>query len=141
MQGVIASEPHGAWVRDMLATYNTRMFIKEDGSLDMTPNTAYFSERLRSQGVILDGFEKDIYVSIHNTSNIIHQTFFLHVLPVHYFCPGLTTGENLRNEETYCEHMKLGSWNTRRTWKSYVVKWVGPKMKTMFIKIKRKLFG
>ena len=57
MQGVIASEPHGAWVRDMLATYDTRTFIKEDGSYDMTPNTAYFTDRLEAEGFIADGVE------------------------------------------------------------------------------------
>ena len=62
MQGVLASEPHGAWVRDMLSTYKTRSFIKPDGSLDLTPNTAYFTDRLESQGFIADGVEKDFYV-------------------------------------------------------------------------------
>lgn len=58
MQGVIASEPHGAWVRDMLRTYDTRAFIKEDGSLDLTPNTSFFSDRLEKQGFAPDGVEK-----------------------------------------------------------------------------------
>ena len=31
MMGVIASEPHGAWVKDMLSTYEDRKFIKQDG--------------------------------------------------------------------------------------------------------------
>ena len=50
MQGVIASEPHGAWVRDMLATYGGREFVRPDGSLDMIPNTSYFTDRLEAQG-------------------------------------------------------------------------------------------
>ena len=58
MQGVIASEAHGAWVRDMLSTYDNRPFIKPDGSLDMYPNTQYFTDRLISQGFINDGIEK-----------------------------------------------------------------------------------
>lgn len=132
MMGVIASEPHGAWVRDMLETYQVRKFILLDGRLDMTPNTAYFYERMKERGFVADGIEKDVYVN---------SEFFLHVLPVHYFCPGLTTGENIRNEETYCEHMKLGSWDTRKTWRSYVVRMVGPKMKTLLIKWKRRILG
>jgi len=62
LQGVMASEPHGAWVKDMLRTYDTREFIKEDGSLDMTPNTTFFSDRLEAQGFIADGVEKDFYL-------------------------------------------------------------------------------
>lgn len=158
MMGVIASEPLGAWVTDMLRTYDSRAFIKDDGSLDMTPNTSYFTERLISQGFVADGVEKDVWVKnervseleikekqISNVksqiSNFEELRFFLHVFPVHYFCPVLTTGEDIRTSETYCEHMKLDSWDRRHTWKSDVVRWLGPKWKTRLIKIKRKIFG
>ena len=133
MQGVIASEPHGAWVRDMLRTYDTRAFIKEDGSLDMTPNTSFFSDRLESQGFMPDGKEKDFYLQ--------DGTFMLHVFPVHYFCPVLTTGENVRTEETYCEHMGESSWNTNRGWKSKLMRMFSPAMRTKLIKLKRRILG
>lgn len=161
MMGVIASEPHGAWVRDMLSIYETRSFIKPDGSLDLTPNTSYFSDRLESQGFIPDGVEKDFFVRSERISeledegskesqitndksqitNVEEPTFFLHVFPVHYFCPVLTTGEDIRTPETYCEHMRLGSWDRRHTWKSDVVRWLGPKWKMRLIKLKRKILG
>ncbi len=128
MQGVIASEPHGAWVTDMLSTYDNRTFIKSDGSLDMTPNTSYFTNRLISQGFIPDGVEKDFPP-------------FLHVFPVHYFCPRLTTGENVRNEETYCEHMGESSWAEKGGWKSRLMGLLSPAMRTKLIKLKRKLLG
>ena len=180
MMGVIASEPHGAWVRDMLGAYENRTFIKVDGSLDLTPNTAYFTDRLEAQGFISDGVEKDFYLdenienkekniknrvieNTHSTSAIPNglrglehnhphaltselaapvdantpnllpnsstlnayentsdssdsqktlknghadgRVFMLHVFPVEYFCPVLTTGEDVRTEMTYCEHM------------------------------------
>lgn len=132
MQGVIASEPHGAWVRDMLATYEDRTFIKADGSLDLTPNTSYFTDRLESQGFIPDGKEKDVWVK---------NMFFLHVLPVWAFCPVLTTGEDLRTEETYCEHKGLGSWNTYSNWRTRLAKRLSPQWRTRLIKIKRRIFG
>lgn len=146
MQGVLASEPHGAWVRDMLGTYNDRTFIKEDGSLDMTPNTSYFSDRLESQGFVADGVEKDFYVkSISNLkfqiSNLEEPTFFLHVFPVHYFCPMLTTGEDVRTEETYCEHKGESSWATNNGWKAKLLKLLGPQWKTRIIKLKRRILG
>jgi len=50
-----------------------------------------------------DGVEKDVFVE---------GEFFLHVFPVHYFCPVLTTGEDVRTPETYCEHMGESSWAT-----------------------------
>ena len=124
MQGVIASEAHGAWVTDMLRTYNTRVFIKEDGSLDMTPNTTFFSDRLESQGFIADGVEKDVY-TIHQTPYTEDKIFLLHVFPVHYFCPVLTTGEDVRTEETYCEHKGESSW-AKKGWKAKVMRFLSP---------------
>lgn len=130
MQGVIASEPHGAWVKDMLATYEDRTFSKADGSLDLTPNTSYFTDRLEAQGFIADGAEKDVWVK---------NIFFLHVFPVRYFCPVLTTGEDVRTEETYCEHKGESSW-AKQTWKGRLLKCISPRMRTELIKLKRKIF-
>lgn len=133
MQGVLASEPHGAWVRDMMATYETRPFIKPNGSLDMYPNTQYFTDRLISQGFQNDGVEKDFFLN--------DRTFMLHVFPVHYFCPVLTTGEDVRTAETYCEHMRLGSWGNGANWKMKVLALFNPKVQTRIMKIKRKILG
>lgn len=132
MMGVIASEAHGAWVKDMLSTYEKRPFIKPDGTYDMLPNTSYFSDRLEAQGYVPDGKEKDVYVN---------GEFYLHVLPVWAFCPVLTSGEDVRNELTYCEHMGLRSWDTHKTWKEKVLKYVSSKWRTRLIKLKRKLLG
>lgn len=172
MQGVIASEPHGAWVRDMLQSYQCREFIRDDGSLDMTPNTSYFTDRLEAQGFIADGVEKDFYLleskKTHintvpainidkgevtkNTSDSsdLQKTiknghadggiFMLHVFPVHYFCPVLTTGEDVRTAETYCEHKGESSW-AQQTWKGRLMKYLSPKWRTTLIKIKRKIVG
>lgn len=143
MQGVIASEPHGAWVRDMLSTYVSREFIKPDGSLDMTPNTSFFTDRLEAQGFVADGVEKDVFLSTDKKLKIEDcklgiGTFLLHVFPVHYFCPVLTTGENVRTEETYCEHKGESSW-AQQTWKGRVMKILSPKWKTRLIKLKRRI--
>lgn len=132
MQGVLASEPHGAWVRDMLSTYEGRVFLLPDGSMDLTPNTRYFTDRLESQGFVPDGVETDVYAN---------GQFFLHVLPVWAFCPVLTTGENLRNKETYCEHMRLGSWDSPGAWKVRMLSFLPSSMRTKLIMLKRQLFG
>ena len=132
MQGVIASEPHGAWVRDMLSTYENRSFIKSDGSLDLTPNTAYFTDRLETQGFVPDGAEKDFFAN--------DGTFMLHVFPVHYFCPVLTTGEDVRTEETYCEHKGESSW-AQQTWKGKLLSKIPSSLRTKIIKLKRKILG
>ena len=141
----------------MLSTYKTRSFIKPDGSLDLTPNTAYFTDRLESQGFVADGVEKDVWVKnervseleikekqISNVksqiSNLEEPMFFLHVFPVHYFCPVLTTGEDVRTPETYCEHKGESSW-AQQTWKGKLMRMLSPQWKTRIIKLKRKILG
>ena len=148
MQGVIASEAHGAWVKDMLSTYDTRPFFKPDGTLDMYPNTQYFTDRLISHGFINDGVEKDVYVNnemsradaLNEPHTLNDKVFYLHVYPVHYFCPQLTTGEKVRNEETYCEHKGESSW-AEQNWKGKLLKKMSPALRTKLIKLKRKIFG
>ena len=127
MMGVIAAKAHHPWIQGMMETYADRRFIKEDGSLDMTPNTGYFYEWMTKQGFIADGVEKDWNG--------------VHVLPVECFCPGLTTGENLRCERTYCEHKGLHSWSGKGGWKVKVLNIVGNKWKTRVIKLKRNILG
>ena len=144
MQGVIASEPHGVWVTDMLRTYDTRSFILLDGKMDLLSNTGYFTDRLESQGMVIDGVEKDVYVDsslISYPSSLIDgKTFFLHVFPVYYFCPVLTTGEDVRTPETYCKQKGESSWS-ETNWKVKILQKINPKYKTRIIKLKRYLFG
>ena len=147
MQGVLASEPHEAWVRDMLSTYEDREFVLPDGSFDMTPNTSYFTDRLEAQGFIADGIEKDLYAEVLpdssiklSTLNFQHSTLYLHVFPVHYFCPVLTTGEDVRTPETYCEHKGESSW-AQTNWKGRILQKMSPALRTKLIKLKRRLLG
>ena len=148
MQGVLASEPHGAWVRDMLSTYENRTFYKSPLTgnpspvtleYDMTPNTSYFSDRLEAQGFVADGVEKDF--TIPSLSGETANIPSLHIFPVYYFCPVLTTGEDVRTPETYCIHRGLGSWNTSSNWRTRIAKHLPPKWRTRLIKLKRKVMG
>ena len=127
MMGVIAAKAHHPWIQGMMQTYESRVFLKEDGSLDMTPNTGYFLSWMQTQGFVADGVEKD--------------WMGVHILPVECFCPGLTTGENLRCERTYCEHKGLHSWSGNGGWKSKVLSLVSSQMKLKLIKLKRKILG
>lgn len=128
MMGVIASEAHGIWVKEQLSYYQERRFVCFDGSLDMTTNVKFVSEKMSKQGFVQNGKEQD-YKD-------------LHIFPVEYFCPKQTTGEYLLNDKTYCEHRDLGTWTERdRGWKSVLCRMVGQKKTTYLIKLKRKLFG
>jgi hypothetical protein len=127
MMGVIAAKAHHPWIQGMMKTYESRVFLKKDGSLDMTPNTGYFLNWMTKQGFMADGVEQD--------------WMGVHILPVEYFCPGLTTGENLRCERTYCEHKGLHSWSGNGGWKNKFLGMVSPQTKVKLIKLKRKIFG
>ena len=127
MMGVIAAKAHHPWIQGMMQTYESRVFLKEDGSLDMTPNTGYFLGWMQERGFLANGVEKD--------------WMGVHILPVECFCPVLTTGENLRCERTYCEHKGLHSWSGNGGWKNKVLGLVSPQMKVKLIKLKRKILG
>lgn len=127
MMGVIASEPHGIWVKEQLDAYQGRHFMNADGTLDLTTNVKFVTEAMKSQGFVTNGQEQD-YKD-------------LHVLPVDYFCPRQTTGEYYRTQNTHCESVGVSSWAKRGGWKAKVGEVVGPKTMTRLIKLKRKLFG
>jgi len=127
MMGVVASRPNGNWVKEQLDAYENRHFIRLDGSLDLTTNVRFISNRMRQNGFEQNGIEQD-YLD-------------LHVFPVDYFCPRQTTGEYFRTHNTYCESIGTSSWAEQGGWKAKVGEAVGPKMMTRLIKMKRKLFG
>lgn len=127
MMGVIAAKAHHPWIQGMLRTYVDRAFVLTDGSLDMTPNTGYFLEWMLERGFVNNGKEQDF--------------MGVHVLPVEYFCPGLTTGENIRCERTYCEHKGLHSWSGNGGWKARVLSILPQSWKSRIIKLKRSILG
>ena len=125
---VMASQSQGAWVKEQLGHYQGRHFLQKDGSFDMTTNVQFITAKMREKGFVQNGKEQD-YLD-------------LHVFPTEYFCPRQTTGEYLRTDNTYCDHLGLGSWaESDEGWKARVGKLVGPENMTRLIKLKRKLFG
>ena len=125
---VMASEAHGEWVSEMLGAYQDRRFMKSDGTCDVTTNVQLLTSIMRHNGFVQNGLEQD-YKD-------------LHVFPVDCFCPRMTTGEYIRTEHTYCDHLGLGSWSERGGgWKASLARWVGQKNMTRLIKLKRELIG
>ena len=125
---VMASVAHGAWVKEQLDSYHDRHFMKGDGSLDMTTNVQIITAKMKDNGFVQNGKEQD-YKD-------------LHIFPVDYFCPRQTTGEYIRTEHTYCDHLGIGSWSESiGGWKSIVRKLVGQRGMIYLIKLKRKVFG
>lgn len=126
MMGVCASEAHGQWVSEMLEAYQNRLFLKSDGTPDLTTNVQFITAIMAANGFQQDGSEQD-YKD-------------LHIFPVDYFSPQHTTGEYIRTGNTYCEHKGIGSWsNNKKGWKGAVLKLIGQRNMTRLIKLKRRL--
>lgn len=122
---VMASRSNGSWVSEMLEAYRDRHFVIQDGVYDLTTNVQFITALMSKRGFVQDGKEQE-YKD-------------LHVFPVEYFCPRHTTGEYLRTDNTYCDHLGMGSWtDVSGGWKTAVGKVIGSKNMTRLIKLKRK---
>ena len=127
MMGVIASEANGEWVTEQLDHYRNRRFII-NGKPDMTTNVRFITDCMIKEGFIPSGEEQDFKD--------------LHVFPVEFFSPLLTTGERVITDNTYCEHKGYhSSWANRWSLKRIVLSIFNPYTRTAIIKLKRRLFG
>lgn len=125
---VIGSEVHGEWVGKQLADYEKRRFVMRNGEYDLTTNVSFITGRMIEYGFKSNGLEQDFQG--------------LHVFPVDYFCPRHTTGAYIRTENTFCEHLGIGSWtDCRSTWKSRFLSRMSPFFRVWVIKMKRMIFG
>lgn len=125
---VMASEPHGVWVTEMLKAYASRHFITPDGDLDIRTNVQFITAIMQKNGFIQNGEEQD-YKD-------------LHVFTKDYFSPRHTTGEYIITKNTYCEHKGLASWSEAGCgWKKHIMNLIGQKRMITLIKFKRRLFG
>lgn len=127
--GLMASAPHGVWVTEQLAYYEGRHFVKEDGTLDLTPNTVPIAQIMVDGGFVIDG-------------NYHVYKDDMHVFPVDYFCPLTSTRVLKCTKNTYCIHHFAGSW-CERTRKQIIKNWIcehilGRKVTDKIVQLKRK---
>lgn len=125
---VMASKENGEWVNEQLISYKGRHFILDDGTFDVTTNVQSMTAIMIAGGFKSNGQEQN-YKD-------------LHVFPVDYFCPRQTTGEYIKTDNTFCEHLGLNSWSDgNKGMKNVIKRLVGQKNMTKIIKLKRKLLG
>lgn len=114
--GIMASEKGGKWVTEMLAYYDGRSFIKENGEFELSSNTEIITNLMISKGFIMNNTFQEIkgYISFY---------------PNDYFCPkSYKTGNIDLTEHSYCIHHFAKSWiPARNRWRNIV------KMKMMNI--------
>ncbi len=122
MMGVLGSVKGGRWVSQQLERYKPRHFIV-DGQLDLTTNVKFITDWMIEHGFIPNGQEQDC-------AN-------LHVYPVHYFSPRLTTGEYKRTDSTYCEQKsQFSSW-AELSFKDRLFRLLPIRLRVILIKTKR----
>ena len=125
---VIGSDIQGEWVCRQLKDYDNRHFILHDGAYDITTNVSFITRKMIEEGFVANGHEQDFGD--------------IHIFPVDYFCPRHTTGEYIRTENTYCEHLGIGSWDDKGAdWKSRLLSKMSPSFRVAVVKMKRKIFG
>ena len=87
-------------MKEQLKYYETRHFLKKDGSYDLTTNVTTITNSMVAGGFRLDNTRQD-YRGI------------ITMYPKEYFCPkDYRTGKIHLTENTYCIHHFSGSWYT-----------------------------
>ena len=126
MMGVIGSAPDGQWVSWQLERYERRHFIV-DGKPDLTTNVKFATDWMKYHGFVPNGEEQNL--------------MDLHIYPVDYFCPRLTTGEYRRTNNTYCEQRsQVSSW-AEHSVKDRLFRLLPSWIRIILIKTKRFIFG
>jgi hypothetical protein len=105
--GIMASEPEGRWVTELLHYYDNLPFIKENGDFDMKSNTIIITELMKEKGFKMNNTFQEIeeYVSFY---------------PNDFFCPkSYKTGNTDLTENSYCIHHFAKSWISKKDkWKN-----------------------
>lgn len=126
MMGVLGSIPGGSWVSSQLERYEGRHFIV-DGKPDLMTNVRFITDWMIERGFSPDGQEQDC--------------LDIHIYPVDFFCPKLTTGEYLRTDNTYCEQKsEVSSW-AGTTLKDRLFRLLPSRLRIILIKTKRSILG
>lgn len=122
--GIMASEKGGRWAKNNLGYYETRHFIKGDGSLDLTTNVEIITNYMLPLGLKQDNTYQDFPDLI---------TFY----PKDYFCPKSPVDEKLYlTKNSHTIHHFSGTWipKYRRIGRSLVLKLGGVRLKNMVLR-------
>jgi hypothetical protein len=130
--GIMASAKGGVWVKEQLAYYDSRHFVKLDGSFDMKTNAQTITDIMVENGFKLTG-KYQVYKDD------------MHCFPKDYFCPKTSTGVLNITKNTYCIHHFASSWS-EKTFKGRVKlfifrKLIHPRITDFLIRIKRKIIN
>lgn len=109
--GIMASEKHGKWVGELLKDYDTKEFIKADGSFNLETNVVQITNTTKKMypTLILDN-------SLTDCGEVVFY-------PKEYFCPiDLITTKKRITSNTHTIHWFAGSWLTGKAKFKKIVK-------------------
>ncbi|MBR6304925.1 MAG: glycosyl transferase [Paludibacteraceae bacterium] len=125
---VMGCEPHSAWAKDMLRTYDYAEFIKPDGSYDLTTNVQRMGKVICEHGFVRSRKEQFL------------EEWGLRIYTHDYFSPITSTRVIRRTNNTYAIHHLESSWSDKKP--SIIPKGkVYYEIVNFLIQIKRKLKG
>ncbi len=94
---IFGSEKANPLFKELLEYYDDKAFIKENGDMDLTPNTIPVTETLLKHGLKLDGSDQVLD--------------YIHIFPSDFFCPYTRATETLNiTDNTYSIHYFNGAW-------------------------------
>lgn len=97
---IIGSEKHGRWIKENIAYYTNKNFIKDNGHMDLSANVITITNNLLSYGLIL---------------NNTYQNFedLITIYPKKYFSPKSYVSKKIElTPDTYTIHHFADSWST-----------------------------
>lgn len=96
---LMACAPGNIFFQRFLAFYEQKKFVRESGTLEITPNVFYLTDLLKEQGLIMN--------------NRMQNVGELAIYPAKYFSP-MTPQKSTRSlnvvDETVCVHLFYASW-------------------------------
>ena len=116
---VIGAEKGCKWVKDLLDSYEGKMFIKEDGTLDMLPLPCRIHH-------VLTGMDYKFHL-IHKESQYDEEDKVMYIFDGDFF-NSRNAVEVRQTPKSYCAHNYANSWqfggNKKKGIKHYLPKWL-----------------
>ena len=100
---IVGSKKNNKWIKNLLDIYNDKHFIKEDGKLDKTPNTKYFTD------ITVSDYGLKLNNKLQHLNNVT-------IYPRDYFySENLYTRKTKMTDNSICIHHWNGSWVDDKT--------------------------
>lgn len=100
--GIIGAKARNEWIKKNLEVYNEKRFIKDNGELDLTPNTTTITNISIKMGIELNG-------KLQSIENMVT------IYPLDYFCAkNYKDGKIKITDNTYTIHHFSGSWLSKK---------------------------